>query len=170
VGLCKNQLEATQKGLKSSQDYLATQTNQLATQATELARYKADADSLKMALTSTEYQLNQVTAEKARLQETANKAQNSSFVSQREWQSSIDWSINNTGQVDCPQLYTSEVASCVVSGGPACVMSQAVRQATEGNYSRDLELTLITQCHNPAAQKQILAAGEKAVGEYLRAR
>ena len=99
MGLCKNQLEATQKGLKSSQDYLATQTNQLATQATELARYKADADSLKMALTSTEYQLNQVTAEKARLQETANKAQNSSFVSQREWQSSVDWSINNTGQV-----------------------------------------------------------------------
>jgi len=82
----------------------------------------------------------------------------------------IDWSIRNTdagGSTDCPALYTDP--GCVLHGGRACLMSQAINTAQANGCSEALKITLVTQCHNPEARQAILAAGDENVCAYLKA-
>jgi hypothetical protein len=98
-------------------------------------------------------------------------ADNNPPATQRaEWMSHIDWSIRNTdagGSTDCPALYTDP--GCVLNGGRACLMSQAINAAKADGCSEALKITLVTQCHNSEAQQAILAAGEQSVCAYLKA-
>jgi secreted trypsin-like serine protease len=96
--------------------------------------------------------------------------QNNPPTQRAEWMTHIDWSIRNTdagGSTDCPARYTDP--GCVLNGGRACLMSQAINAAKASGCAEALKTTLVTQCHNPEAQKAILAAGEKNVCAYLNA-
>jgi hypothetical protein len=96
--------------------------------------------------------------------------QNNPPTQRAEWMGHIDWSIGNTdagGSTDCPALYTDP--SCVLKGGRACLMSQAIDAVKANGCSEALKITLVTQCHNPEARQAILAAGEQNVCAYLKA-
>jgi TonB family protein len=87
-----------------------------------------------------------------------------------EWQIHLDWASNNLdagGSVDCPLEYDVTYPECVVNRGRACMMGKAREAAVANNCSWAVELSLIAQCNNDAAQKLIKAAGETAVCEYL---
>lgn len=88
-----------------------------------------------------------------------------------DWQKHIDWSIgNSTGadQVNCPDQYVATEAHCLTEGGRACLMRRAIDSAKHNNYDYAMRLTLITQCHSGGAQQAIGAAGQNAVGDYLK--
>jgi len=89
-----------------------------------------------------------------------------------EWQGNIDWSIGNhttdPGQCNCVDQYVATEAACITGGGRACLMQRAIDSAKHGNDAYAFRLTLISQCHNGHAQSTISAAGQKAVGDYLR--
>jgi hypothetical protein len=84
------------------------------------------------------------------------------------WMDHIDWSIGNTGPVDCPEQYLATYPECIFGGGRACLMSKAIEAAKANNCSWAFRLTLITQCHNGAAQTDIANAGQDAVCSYLK--
>jgi len=85
-----------------------------------------------------------------------------------DWMKHIDWSIGNTGPVDCPEQYLATYPECIFGGGRACLMSKAIESAKANNCSWAFRLTLITQCHNGAAQTSIANAGQDAVCNYLK--
>jgi hypothetical protein len=88
------------------------------------------------------------------------------------WQGHINWSIgNNTsdpGETNCPDQYAATEPACIVGGGRACLMARAIDSAKANNCAYALRLTLITQCHNGAAQQAIGGAGQQAVCNYLK--
>jgi len=85
-----------------------------------------------------------------------------------DWMNDIDWSIGNTGPVDCPEQYLATYPECIFGGGRACLMSKAIDSAKANNCSWAFRLTLITQCHNGTAQSRIANAGQDAVCNYLK--
>lgn len=99
-----------------------------------------------------------------------------------DWQLHLDWSIHDQGHVDCGEQYspypTCAVCTpdwkghpdCLERGGRACMMSYAIRDAREGHCDIALQESLVTQCHNGAAQRAIEAAGSAAVCRYLRSK
>ena len=87
------------------------------------------------------------------------------------WVDGINWSIgNSTGpdQLNCPEQYVATEPRAAFEGGRAALMRRAIESAKAGNYPYAFRLALITQCHNAAAQAELAAAGQKAVGDYLR--
>jgi hypothetical protein len=88
------------------------------------------------------------------------------------WQNHIDWSIGNhttdPGETNCPDQYAATEPACILGGGRACLMARAIDSAKANNYAYAMRLTLITQCHNGGAQQEIAAAGQRAVGDYLK--
>jgi secreted trypsin-like serine protease len=95
---------------------------------------------------------------------------NSALTSNRpEWMVHVDWSMRNTdagGSTNCPDLYA--YPECVLKGGRACLMAQAINSAKAGSCSDALRATLITQCHNKEAQQAIEEAGSAKVCSYLK--
>jgi hypothetical protein len=89
-----------------------------------------------------------------------------------EWQKHLDWSIGNhtsdPGETNCVDQYLATEPACIVGGGRACLMKRAIDSAKANNYAYAFRLSLITQCHNGTAQAQIGAAGQQAVGDYLK--
>lgn len=99
----------------------------------------------------------------------------SASSSQRpDWQIHIDWAVANVtsdpGETNCVDKYLATEPSCVMDGGRSCLMQKAIKSAKAGDCSRAIRLTLITQCHNQAAQQAILEAGESAMCAYLKAK
>ena len=89
------------------------------------------------------------------------------------WRGHIDWATQNSdagGSVDCPWFYVQNNAShCIISGGRACLSQQAIWVAKSGqNDNYAWYLMQITQCHNGDAMREIIAAGPRAVADYLR--
>lgn len=97
-----------------------------------------------------------------------------------DWQVHLHWSIHDQGHVDCGEQYspypTCAVCTpdwkghpdCLERGGRACMMSYAIRDARAGRCDLALQESLVTQCHNSAAQRAIESAGSAAVCLYLR--
>ncbi len=97
---------------------------------------------------------------------TQTPAKNSAPDATPEWITNIEWSIRDTGPVNCPEQY-SLVTDCRTEGR-ACVMRRAIQLARLQECGQAYDLTMVTQCHNPAAQKSIAAAGVDQVCQYLR--
>lgn len=94
-----------------------------------------------------------------------------SHAQQPDWQKHIDWCISNKdagGSVDCPDKYLATYPECHVKGGRACLLAKAIQSAKDNDYANAFGLAVICQCHNVNARDQIVAAGKKAVGDYLR--
>jgi hypothetical protein len=85
-----------------------------------------------------------------------------------DWQKGIDWAIGDTGPVDCPAQYAATYPECIFKGGRSCLMSKAIDAAKANNCSWAFQLTLITQCHNSAAQTALAIAGQQAICDYLK--
>lgn len=85
----------------------------------------------------------------------------------RDWKQDLTWSIGDKGPVGCLAQY-EDLPECIFGGARSCVMRIAILEATRGNYSQALKLSLITQCLNPDARKAITNAGQQQVGEFLR--
>jgi hypothetical protein len=81
----------------------------------------------------------------------------------------LDWAIANRGATDCPLEYAA-YPECILpdAGGRLCLMRKAMESAKANDCSNAFRLSLVTQCHNPAAEKTIAAAGQEAVCAYLR--
>ena len=76
------------------------------------------------------------------------------------WKENIDWSIgNSTGpdQVNCPDQYLATEPKAMTEGGRAALMRRAIDSAKANNCEYAMRLTLITQCHNAAAQHECCA-------------
>lgn len=102
----------------------------------------------------------------------AAEAQNTEVKSARpEWMANVDWSITNSdagGSTDCPLEYP--YPGCVLSGGRACLMIQAIASAKANDCANAFRVTRLTQCHNPKARQSISEAGQDAVCRYLRSK
>lgn len=85
-----------------------------------------------------------------------------------DWQKGIDWAVGNTGEPNCKEEYVKTEPKCLVEGNRSCLMARAIDSAKHDNYAYAMRLTLITQCHNGGAQKQLGEAGQKAIGDYLK--
>lgn len=79
----------------------------------------------------------------------------------------IDWAANDTGAPDCPWLYVP-VPDCLMGGNRSCVISHAIDQAKANQDFAAFGLVLITQCHNPTEQQNLINAGPYVVANYLR--
>jgi Zn ribbon nucleic-acid-binding protein len=90
------------------------------------------------------------------------------------WQEHINWATANAtadpGETNCPDLYAAAEPSCIMGGGRSCLMAKAIQAAKAGDCNYAVRLTLITQCHNPAAQQEIARAGPQAICSYLKTR
>ncbi len=124
-------------------------------------------ENLQKQLSSAQDRSAQLDAERARLQIALAKMQGQANQSSSVWQANIDWSLRDTGPVDCARSY-AKYETCVESGGRSCLMRRAIEAALHEDDSTALQLTLITQCHNPDAARTIKQAGPSAVGDYLR--
>lgn len=90
---------------------------------------------------------------------------------QPEWQIHIDWCIHNSdaqGSVDCPDKYLSTYPECYAAGGRSCLMKKAIQSAKDNDFANAFRLAQICQCHNVNARDKIRAAGQDAVGAYLK--
>ena len=89
----------------------------------------------------------------------------------QSWHVNVDWPAQNTdagGSVDCPADYVSAgVGYAVLAGGRAAVINAALFAAYKGDFNHAFDLVLLTQCHNPDAQQDLLNAGQRAVLSYL---
>lgn len=85
-----------------------------------------------------------------------------------DWQLGIDWAIGDSGPPNCPELYLGTYPECLASGNRSCLMRKAIQSAKDGDCNNAFRLTLITQCHNPAAAQALAAAGSQAVCDYLK--
>jgi hypothetical protein len=86
-----------------------------------------------------------------------------------DWMTHVDWAIANTdagGSTDCPGEY--QIPGCILSGGRACLMREAVGAARNGRCADAFRFVSVTQCHNPTARAELIQAGEKAVCDYLK--
>lgn len=82
------------------------------------------------------------------------------------WKIHLNWALQDSGGVDCPQEY-AEVSQCLFGGRRSCVMREAQNKARSGDAAGALRLSLITQCHNLGAQGELRAAGASSVSGYL---
>jgi hypothetical protein len=83
----------------------------------------------------------------------------------------VDWSIKNTdagGSTNCPSEYP--YPGCILSGGRACLMTEAINSAKANDCANAFQVTKVTQCHSPKAQQLIAEAGQDAVCRYLKAK
>ena len=92
--------------------------------------------------------------------------------SKPSWQGDIDWAASDHGAPDCPWLYVT-VPDCLATGlfnvgNRACVIAHAIDQAKNNQDLAAFGLVLITQCHNPQEQQNLINAGPYAVANYLR--
>ncbi|MBY5698504.1 hypothetical protein [Rhizobium leguminosarum] len=100
-----------------------------------------------------------------------------------EWQKHVKWSTENTGVPNCEGMYmAANMNHCLAAGVSAyagrdpprwvgnrsCVMASAIGNAHAGNCGGAFGLTLLTQCHNGAAQTQLQQAGPDRVCEFLK--
>jgi hypothetical protein len=89
----------------------------------------------------------------------------------QSWTQHVDWSATNSdvgGSVDCPQQYFAlGVPEYIASGGRSAVINEALFAAYRGDVGRAYQLVLLTQCHNPGAQGELIQAGQNAVVGYL---
>jgi TolA-binding protein len=129
---------------------------------------QAQIDTLQKQLSVAQSRIAELDAQRAQAQIALNKAQSQANQSSSTWQANVNWSLSDTGAVDCPSSYGRN-EHCLDSGGRSCLMRLAIQAALHGDDSTALQLTLITQCHNPAAASTINDAGARAVGNYLRA-
>lgn len=83
------------------------------------------------------------------------------------WQGDINWSRQDRGATGCDQQYLQTLPECLITGKRVCLMGHAVQAAADNNCSWAMRLTLITQCHNGAAQDRLNRAGERDVCRYL---
>jgi Trypsin len=86
-----------------------------------------------------------------------------------DWMAHIDWSTTNRdagGSTDCPSQYP--YPGCILFGGRACLMSEAIASAKAGDCANAFRVTKVTQCHNPQARQSITIAGQDAVCGYLK--
>ena len=92
-------------------------------------------------------------------------------VQAQNWTQHVDWSATNTdagGAVNCTIDYARLGEwPAVISGGRSTVINDALFAAYHGDVAHAYELVLLTQCHNPGAQQELLQAGQNAVVEYL---
>jgi predicted Rossmann-fold nucleotide-binding protein len=86
----------------------------------------------------------------------------------------LDWCIASRtadlGMIDCPEQYVKTYPECVMGGGRACLMENAVRSAKANDCANAFRLALICQCHNDGARKEFVSAGAQAVCAYLKTR
>jgi len=89
----------------------------------------------------------------------------------QSWTQHVDWAATNSdagGSVDCPMNYVSlDVEYAIASGGRSAVINDALFAAYRGDLGRAYQLVLLTQCHNPDAQGELMQAGQNAVVGYL---
>jgi hypothetical protein len=94
-----------------------------------------------------------------------------SFAQTNDWQSEVDWAVQNTdagGSVDCPADYIANgVEYAIAYGGRSAVMNAALFAAYNQNFEQSFNLVLLTQCHNPDTAQRLLNAGQQAVLIYL---
>jgi hypothetical protein len=101
-------------------------------------------------------------------------AYSSAALAQEPYQTNIDWAANDHGHENCTERYIlplggNPLAWCLVNGKRACVTSIAIEAAYENRDQLALLLMAeITQCHNSDARATLYAAGQQAVGNYLR--
>ena len=91
----------------------------------------------------------------------------------QSWQDDIRWAQNNkTGPdlVNCPDQYGGRRLNCLTNGGRWCLMNMARDEAAKGQCNMAFEETLVTQCHNGAAQTRLRNAGQDPVCEFLAPR
>jgi hypothetical protein len=95
----------------------------------------------------------------------------STFAQAQSWTQHVNWSATNSdagGSVDCPAQYLSMgVGYAIASGGRSAVINEALFAAYRGDVGRAYQLVLLTQCHSPNAQGELLQAGQNAVVGYL---
>jgi hypothetical protein len=93
-------------------------------------------------------------------------------LAQEAWKSHITWAKGNhtstPGECNCVEQYVATEPACIIGGGRACLTARAIDSARHGNYAYAYRLMLITQCHNGGARDQLAAAGERAIGDFLR--
>jgi hypothetical protein len=89
----------------------------------------------------------------------------------QNWTQHVDWSATNTdagGAVNCTAAYAQAGEwPAVLVGGRSTVINDALFAAYRGEVGRAFQLVLMTQCHNPGAQQELLQAGQSAVVGYL---
>lgn len=89
----------------------------------------------------------------------------------QNWTQHVDWSATNTdagGAVNCTMAYAQAGEwPAVISGGRSTVINDALFAAYSGDVRRAFQLVLLTQCHNPGAQQELIQAGQNAVIGYL---
>lgn len=87
-------------------------------------------------------------------------------------QAHIDWCIRNethdSGETNCVREYISTERGCILGGGRACLLEKAIAAAKSNNCEYAFKLTLMCQCHNPAAQAVLQQFGREAVCTYLK--
>jgi hypothetical protein len=129
-------------------------------------------DSLKTQLAAAEARASSADSERARLQLALTAAQSQLSGANRIWQADIDWSIQDTGTVECPSEFAKfqNARVCLSGGGRKCLMQGAIDSAKHGDYKTAFEMAIVSQCHNPAAVETITSAGPQAVGDYLRSK
>jgi len=92
-------------------------------------------------------------------------------VPRSEWMEHVDWSVSNHdagGSTDCPGEYP--YPGCILAGGRACLMRQAIASAKAGDCGTAFRVTQVTQCHNPRAKQAIINAGMGPVCSYLKSK
>jgi cellulose biosynthesis protein BcsQ len=129
-------------------------------------------DSLKAQLQVAEARATTADSERARLQLALAAAQSQLAGLNSTWQANINWSINDSGPVECPSQFTEfkTGSQCVFGGGRKCLMAAAIDAAKHGDYKTAFNMAVVTQCHNPSAAETIRTAGPQAVGDYLRSK
>jgi hypothetical protein len=91
----------------------------------------------------------------------------------QSWMDDIRWAQNDrTGpdKVNCPEQYGGRRLGCYAGGGRWCLMNMARDEAAKGQCNMAFEETLVTQCHNGAAQTRLNDAGQDAVCAFLAPR
>lgn len=91
--------------------------------------------------------------------------------SAQSWTAHIDWAAHNSdagGSVDCPAQYIENgIEYAIVTGGRSVVINRALFEAYDQHFDTAFNLVLMTQCHNPGAQQELINAGLKDVLAYL---
>lgn len=80
----------------------------------------------------------------------------------------LNWSIGDTGAADCPEQYQYPECLLPGAGNRSCLMRKAIQSAKDNDCQNAMRQSLITQCHNGAAQAILAQAGQPAVCDYLK--
>ncbi|MFV5365407.1 hypothetical protein [Acinetobacter oleivorans] len=94
-----------------------------------------------------------------------------------EWKEHVKWSFHDTGAPDCPEQYLGAGGpDCLVmgtgggtgTGNRSCLMAKARADAERGRCTEAIQKLIVTQCHNSKAKKEIIAANDQEVCDYIR--